>query len=81
MEYYHIELTPDASKLCTPVLSWGKYEYCKSPMGLFNNPDIFQKSMNELFAGFEEVMAYIKTHIHKKQGNFGGKARIIVILQ
>ena len=59
MGYYHIELTPDASKLCTIVLPWGKYEYCKLPMGLCNSPDIFQEKMNELFAGFEGAMAYI----------------------
>eukprot|EP00957_Ditylum_brightwellii_P192325 14640865-Ditylum_brightwellii.AAC.2 len=59
MEYYHIELTYDASKLCTIVLPWGKSEYCKLPMGLCNSPGIFQEKMNEGFTGIEEVMAYI----------------------
>ena len=59
MGYYHIELTPTASQLCTIVLPWGKYEYCKLLMGLCNSPDIFQEKINELFAGFEEVKAYI----------------------
>ena len=27
MGYYHIELTPNASKYCTIVFPWGKYEY------------------------------------------------------
>eukprot|EP00957_Ditylum_brightwellii_P079336 6031842-Ditylum_brightwellii.AAC.1 len=57
MGYYNIEITPDASKLCTNLLAWGKYEYCKLPMGLCNSPDIFQEKMNALFAGFEEVKA------------------------
>ena len=28
-------------------------------MGLCNSPDIFQEKMNEIFAGFEYVRAYI----------------------
>ena len=28
-------------------------------MGLCNSPDIFQEKINELFAGFENVQAYI----------------------
>ena len=57
--YYHIKLPPDASKVCTIVLSWSKYEYCKLSIGLCSSSDIFQEKMNELFAGFKEVMAYI----------------------
>ena len=59
MSYYHIELTPGSSALCTIVLPWGKYEYVKLPMGLCNSPDIFQEKMNELFADLEVVKAYI----------------------
>ena len=59
MGYYHIELCPQSKRLCTIVLPWGKYEYQKLPMGLCNSPDIFQEKMNELFAGFEYVRAYI----------------------
>ena len=43
MGYYHIELDPESSRLCTIVLPWGKYEYLKLPMGLCNSPDIFQE--------------------------------------
>ena len=59
MGYYHIELTPDASKLCTVVLPWGKYEYLRLPMGLCNSPDIFQEKMGELMEGLEFARAYI----------------------
>ena len=43
MGYYHIELDPESSRLCTIVLPWGKYNYIKLPMGLCNSPDIFQE--------------------------------------
>ena len=59
MGFYHIELTPSSSALCTIVLPWGKYEYLKLPMGLCNSPDIFQEKVNELFYGLDYVKAYI----------------------
>ena len=59
MGHYHIELGPQSKQLCTIVLPWSKYEYKKLPMGLCNNPDIFQETMNKLFAGFENIEAYI----------------------
>ena len=70
MSYYHIELDLESSKLCTIVLSWGKYEYPKLPMGLCNSPDIFQDKMNKLFAGFEYIQAYIDDLIIVTNGSF-----------
>ena len=51
MGYHHILLTPIASRLCTVVLPWGKYEYLRLPIGLCNMPDIFQKKMSKLMVG------------------------------
>ena len=59
MGYYHIELTPNSSRLCTIVLPWGKYEYVRLPMGLCNSPDIFQEKMSDLMIGLEFVRVYI----------------------
>ena len=59
MGYYHIQLTPFASQLCTVVFPWGKYQYEKLPMGLCNSPDIFQEKMSELMAGLEFVRGYL----------------------
>lgn len=59
MGYYHIVLTPNARKLCTIVLPWGKYEYNRLPMGVCNSPDIFQEKILELFEGIEFVRAYL----------------------
>jgi transposase InsO family protein/exonuclease VII small subunit len=70
MGYYHIELTPDSSRLCTIVLPWGKYEYRKLPMGLCNSPDIFQEKMSELMAGLEFCRAYIDDLLVVSKGNF-----------
>ena len=59
MGYYHIELTPNSSRLCTIVLPWGKYEYVRLSMGLCNSPDIFEEKMSELMVGLEFVQVYI----------------------
>eukprot|EP00957_Ditylum_brightwellii_P105371 8032679-Ditylum_brightwellii.AAC.1 len=70
MGYYHIELTPSLSALCTIVLPWEKYEYLKLPMGLANSPDIFQENMGDLFADLENVRAYIDDLLVLTKGNW-----------
>ena len=59
MGYYHMRLTPFSSRLCTVVLPWGRYEYCRLPMGLSISPDIFQEKMSELMAGLDFARAYL----------------------
>ncbi len=34
MGYYTIRLDPDAQKICTIILPWGKYSYQHLPMGM-----------------------------------------------
>src|SRR5687768_17949233 len=70
MGYYHILLTPNASRLCTVVLSWGKYEYLRLPMGLYNSPNIFQEKMSELMSGLEFARAYLDNLLLIAKGNF-----------
>jgi hypothetical protein len=70
MGYYHIELVPDAKKLCTFVLPFGKYEYQQLPMGLCNSPDIFPEKMSELMCGLEFVWAYIDDLLALTNGTF-----------
>src|SRR6478752_4343376 len=59
MGYYHLLLTPNASRLCNVVLPWGKYEYLRLPMGLCNSPDIFQEKMSKLMMGLEFARVYL----------------------
>ena len=59
ISYYHIELDPESSRLCTIVLPWRKYKYIKLPMGLCNSLNIFQEQMNKLFLGFDYINVYI----------------------
>jgi len=55
MGYYHIKLNPDAKKLCTIVLPWGKNKCQRLPMGLCNS----QGKMGGLSDDLEYVRAYI----------------------
>ena len=55
MGYYHIQLSPEASKLCTIVFPWGKYQYLRLPQGLCNSPEVFQEKINELMFDVEHV--------------------------
>ena len=59
MGYYTIRLDPDASKICTIILPWGKYSYLRLPMGVACSPDIFQAKMSELMGTLEFVRTYI----------------------
>src|SRR6476620_2313208 len=70
MGYYHILLTPNASRLCTVVLPWGKYEYLRFPMGLCNSPNIFQEKMSKLMSGLEFAQAYLDNLLLITKGNF-----------
>jgi hypothetical protein len=59
MGYYTIRLSTGSSRLCTIVLPWGKYEYCRLPMGVAGSPDIFQEKMGILMEGLEFVRTYL----------------------
>ncbi len=49
MGYYTIRLDPDASKICTIIIPWGKYSYKQLPSGIA----VFQGKMLELMECLE----------------------------
>ena len=59
MGYYTIRLDPDAQKICTIVLPWGKYSYLRLPMGIAGSPDFFQEKMSSLM----QTLSYIKVYL------------------
>ncbi len=59
MGYYTIWLDPDAQKICTIILPWGKYSYQCLPIGMTGLPDIFQEKMSDLMRSLECVRTYI----------------------
>ena len=70
MGYYTIRLDPDAQKICTIVLPWGKYSYLRLPMGVAGSPDIFQEKMSGLMESLEFVRTYLGNLLILTKTNF-----------
>ena len=52
-------MSKQAEALCTTVLPWGKYRYCRLPMGLKVATDVFQNTMMELLGDLPYVRVYL----------------------
>ena len=59
MGYYSLRLDPNAQRICTIILPWGKYSYLRLPMGAAGSPDIFQEKMS----GLMKTLDYVRTCI------------------
>jgi hypothetical protein len=70
MGYYNIKLSNDASKLCTIITPFGKYEYLRLPMGISIAPDIFQDRMCQLFEDLESVRAFMDDLLVVSRGTY-----------
>ena len=70
MGYYHIELSQEASDMCTIVTEWGKFRYRRLPMGVAGSPDIFQAKINELLGDIAEIKAYLDDVLAIGKGTF-----------
>ncbi len=82
MGYYTIRLDPDAQKICTIVLPWGKYSYQHLPMGMAGSPDIFQEKMSNLMRTLECVRTYIDDLLIITSGTYDDHlAKLQVVLE
>lgn len=70
MGYYHIPLDEASQKLCTTVLPWTKYQWCRLPMGICNAPDIFQAVIADLFHDVDFVQAYLDDILITSDGTY-----------
>jgi hypothetical protein len=69
MGYYHISLDLEAQKLCTTILTWGKYQYKRLPV-VKTSPDIFQRIMYELLGDIPNIQVYLDDIIITSNGTF-----------
>jgi hypothetical protein len=77
MGYYHIPLDLEAHKLCSTILSWGKYQYKRLPMDVKTSPDIFQRIMYELLGDIPNIQVYLDDILITSNGTFEEHAAIM----
>ena len=70
MGYYTIRLDPDAQKICTIVLPWGKYLYMHLPIDIAGSLDIFQEKMLSLMESLEFVHKYLDDLLTLTKGTY-----------
>ena len=58
MGYWTIPMCPELQRICTIILSWGKFSYKHLPMGLAPSSDVYREKMFLLFIDLEEVKVY-----------------------
>ena len=70
MGYYHIILDKESGYLCTMIFPWGKYRYCRLPMGLNGSSDILQAIINDIMGDLPDVRAYLDDILITTAGSF-----------
>ncbi|XP_037565227.2 uncharacterized protein K02A2.6-like [Dermacentor silvarum] len=57
--FHQIALDEQTSKICTFATPFGRYRYLRLPFGIASAPEIFQRTMTQVFEGLPGVHVYI----------------------
>ncbi|GBM50176.1 hypothetical protein AVEN_50070-1 [Araneus ventricosus] len=49
----------ESSKLCTIATPFGIYKFCRLPYGLTSSPEVYQKTIENIFTGINGILIYI----------------------
>ena len=56
--FWQLPLDEDTAKLTSFITPFGRYFYKRLPFGISSAPEIFQRTMEEILAGEENVVCY-----------------------
>ncbi|GBN49081.1 hypothetical protein AVEN_38081-1 [Araneus ventricosus] len=54
--FLQIPLTEESSKLCTIATPFGRYKVCRLPYGLTSSPEVYQKTIENIFNGINGIL-------------------------
>ncbi|GBM36845.1 Uncharacterized protein K02A2.6 [Araneus ventricosus] len=57
--FLQIPLTEESSKLCAIAALFGRNKFCRLPYGLTSSPEVYQKTIENLFTGVTGILMYI----------------------
>lgn len=57
--FHQIPLDESTAKICTMGTPFGRYHYLRLPFGIASAPEVFQKTMTDIFEGLAGVRVYI----------------------
>lgn len=57
--FLQIQLSTESSKLCTIATPFGRYKFCRLPYGLVSSPEVYQRTIDYVFAQLEGILVYI----------------------
>ena len=75
MGFFQIQLDYESQLLTTFGTPWGRYRYKRLPMGITSAPEIYQRKIEEIFEGIENLDNNIYLCLRKQQdlcANFHG---------
>lgn len=57
--FHQIPLDESSSKICTFGTPFGRYRYLRLPFGIASAPEVFQRTLSQIFEGLPGVSVYI----------------------
>lgn len=57
--FHQIPLHEETSRICTFATPFGRYRFLRLPFGIASAPEVFQKTLNEIFDGSAGVQVYV----------------------
>ena len=57
--FWQLKLDEASTRLCTFNIPFGRYRFLRLPFGIISAPEVFHRTVRQLFEGIEGVETYI----------------------